>query len=861
MPSSWSLDSIDNTWLLLSTSSISVISCLFVILVYCVNPQVRKFPSNLAFYRTLCDLIFSLQFFILNTSSSSWSPPSPETCAEYAFWTQFSLFGSLSWFFIESVNVFFSVRNPFRRPHTRNMSYHVWVWLGSYITARLIDNVDLVGYRPGLEFCYTKINVGSLNLSNWTLLYFWIIVYWLLTCCSVIYSTSQLSKSSMERTLETRVKTIQRGIASLCCFSIVWGIAFVLWVASFIYERQNRSSTNLLVALSFLLNANGFLDCAVWIATHWSSYKEILCCENESKRSILAVDSSRTLLRKDVVAVKDISSALRREFIQNITHVIRNSLSLAISDQFPEEIVQFESRKKKKRFPLEISIREEKMEEEEEEEFEQDDDKEDKERYGLINEESSVIEEKAKLISKDSVKTCTLQLGKGKFYEYFPQSFATLRNDAFDTPPELFIRSFPADCDTLEERFSEGASGSLFFFTADMKFIVKTITKSELNTLKSIFESYFKHLLRHRTKSLVTRFYGLYAIELYSSLQFFVIMENIFWNPENIPVHIRYDLKGSWIDRWSENPNPLKGVMKDNDLHSSFHLEPSRAEKILCQALMDCSFLCSHGIMDYSLLLGVHQCVQLPSVIHCTALLNSEDASPELLKEDEKSTSSSTQGNVGISSNQGDTLKMQSDIRRSRTRQSRTSSSIFYRDFHNGSQVNVIKGDGIYYMGLIDILQKWNLSKIFERLFKVLIKCKDSNGISAVEPVTYANRFLTMLRKRLDVPLRCLESVPEAEVSYVTVSGETVLVRVNYKGLCVDNWEPLQNYIQAVPPEVLRVDSLGQQIAVDQASSVGVIRSSVSLLLSITGMQDDSKTSVSQTLMRDQPDGRHRKYL
>jgi len=60
-------------------------------------------------------------------------------------------------------------------------------------------------------------------------------------------------------------------------------------------------------------------------------------------------------------------------------------------------------------------------------------------------------------------------------------------------------------------------------------------------------------------------------------------------------------------------------------------------------------------------------------------------------------------------------------------------------------QVNVPE----YYMGMIDVLQAWNLSKRIERWAKIVLKgrwAKDvKDGMSAVEPNAYRDRFLVML--------------------------------------------------------------------------------------------------------------------
>lgn len=54
----------------------------------------------------------------------------------------------------------------------------------------------------------------------------------------------------------------------------------------------------------------------------------------------------------------------------------------------------------------------------------------------------------------------------------------------------------------------------------------------------------------------------------------------------------------------------------------------------------------------------------------------------------------------------------------------------------------VVEGPGCYYFGIIDILQEWNWKKKLERFYKMYIRGKDGDGLSCMEPIGYADRFL-----------------------------------------------------------------------------------------------------------------------
>jgi len=59
-----------------------------------------------------------------------------------------------------------------------------------------------------------------------------------------------------------------------------------------------------------------------------------------------------------------------------------------------------------------------------------------------------------------------------------------------------------------------GASGSFFFFSHDKKFIIKTMTQTELNLFRNkLVHSYFKYLEKH-PKSMLARIYGIYTVSI-----------------------------------------------------------------------------------------------------------------------------------------------------------------------------------------------------------------------------------------------------------------------------------------------------------------------------------------------------------
>ena len=93
----------------------------------------------------------------------------------------------------------------------------------------------------------------------------------------------------------------------------------------------------------------------------------------------------------------------------------------------------------------------------------------------------------------------------------------------------------------LSELGSPGKSGSFFYFSADYRFIIKTIHHDEHKLLRKILPKYHEHLVLN-PQTLINRIYGLHRVKLPRGRKIhFVVMANIF--PPNKDIHETFDLK------------------------------------------------------------------------------------------------------------------------------------------------------------------------------------------------------------------------------------------------------------------------------------------------------------------------------
>lgn len=196
-----------------------------------------------------------------------------------------------------------------------------------------------------------------------------------------------------------------------------------------------------------------------------------------------------------------------------------------------------------------------------------------------------------------------------KFKDYAPWVFRELREEYFRLDPADYLLSLTAKY-ILSELGSPGKSGSFFYFSRDYRFIIKTIHHSEHKFLLSILKDYYHHV-RTNPHTLLSRFYGLHRVKLPRGRKIhFVIMNNLF--PPHRDIHETYDLKGSTVGRLypeekaARNPRAVLKDLNWIDRHKQLELGPEKRAFLTEQLRSDLELLKKVHVMDYSLLVGIH---------------------------------------------------------------------------------------------------------------------------------------------------------------------------------------------------------------------------------------------------------------
>ncbi|CAN4115567.1 unnamed protein product [Withania somnifera] len=207
-------------------------------------------------------------------------------------------------------------------------------------------------------------------------------------------------------------------------------------------------------------------------------------------------------------------------------------------------------------------------------------------------------------------------LGKVKYTVtcYYAKRFETLRRIC--CPSEMdFIRSLSR----CKKWGAQGGKSNVFFAkTLDDRFIIKQVTKTELESFIKFAPAYFNYLsesISSGSPTSLAKILGIYQVTSKhlkggkESKMDVLVMENLLYGRSLTRL---YDLKGSSRSRYNPDSSGSNKVLLDQNLIESMPTSPifvgNKAKRLLERAVWnDTAFLASVDVMDYSLLVGVDE--------------------------------------------------------------------------------------------------------------------------------------------------------------------------------------------------------------------------------------------------------------
>ncbi|CAH0770067.1 unnamed protein product [Bemisia tabaci] len=335
-----------------------------------------------------------------------------------------------------------------------------------------------------------------------------------------------------------------------------------------------------------------------------------------------------------------------------------------------------------------------------------------------------------------------------KIKEYCPLVFRNLRErfgiDDLDYK-ESMTRSQPVAVD------SPGKSGAKFYQSYDKLFIIKTLTSEEVERMHSFLKQYHPYIVERHGKTLLPQYLGMYRLTVDGMEHYVVAMRNVFSN--HLATHRKFDLKGSTVDREASDREKEKDLptFKDNDFvkeGTKIYIGDDAKEKLLETLNADVGFLTNLHLMDYSLLLGIHDCAR------AEAERNEVDegmaGGPSDAEEDEDS-----EGGIGTGA--GDRYPWGSTppdsphgLFRDTSLQYDATTIIPELDIYAIPSSENAPVKEIYFIALIDVLTHYGVKKQAAKAAKTVKYGANVDGISTCDPEQYGKRFIEFLTKAME---------------------------------------------------------------------------------------------------------------
>ncbi|KAI8367667.1 uncharacterized protein BYT42DRAFT_618085 [Radiomyces spectabilis] len=205
--------------------------------------------------------------------------------------------------------------------------------------------------------------------------------------------------------------------------------------------------------------------------------------------------------------------------------------------------------------------------------------------------------------------------GTTKFFckIFFAEQFDALRRNC--GCDESFVSSLASCC---KWDSSGGKSGSVFLKTKDDRFLIKQISKYEMDAFLRFAPSYFQYMSEaffHELPTVLSKIFGLYRIGFKNTTtgrsmrMDILVMENLFY--QRVVKKI-FDLKGSMRNRHVQVTGKENEVLLDENMVELMFQSPlflrSHSKEMLRGSLHnDTLFLSRLDVMDYSLLVGVDE--------------------------------------------------------------------------------------------------------------------------------------------------------------------------------------------------------------------------------------------------------------
>ncbi|KAL4093058.1 hypothetical protein PRIC1_012047 [Phytophthora ramorum] len=739
---------------LLLGSAGSVSMCAVIIAAYLRTKWYRRHMHILLLNLALCEFCLAISFLL----EPAWNRVgagvgSDLSCRWLSTAREYLIMCSSAWTTCTALDLYYLMTNPFTSPRLNRHKYQGIAHFTAFMSAVIMCVSNSFGSPVAVgSFCWVGADTQARSdhisykhpSGSITGIWVFIVTPATITMVANLYVTLVSYgrfRRGVSATLRNRQVLLREGFlttVTLIAYSaLLWGVYGAYWLTSSAAQARRLSRL-----FAFLLSYRGSVPFILWCLYKRPQHKKMkpkpgMVVDGSAQRERLQTEDDDDADEDDDAVRPQMNLALLDELVFYTTHGIAKAVRITSTlGQYPSPTTSSYSTPPPEQF----------------------------EQPGREPAQYSFMVQPS---PEDAAWNAC------RFTAFRPLEFQRIRR-FFGIEEDAYLSSLNA-CTT--PKVSEGASGSFVYYSSDRSYVVKSLTHSESTFLHGILNEYSAYIEEQSGGSFLTRFLGSYSLELYGRPTHFVVMENVFDVQQGISIHQRYDIKGSWVDRNAQKPrrgaeatcrhcnlsfrcgssssrsNSVAGdklrrnvcpnragaphepnvVLKDMDLTMKLRFGKNDGRKLLAQLMRDSDFLCAHGVMDYSLLLGV---IEVSYLVNRQNILT-RDGSVFLPADSFSGKPSTPRRRSGNNDNEQGESEPAANPINGRVKQSQQCLRA----------AEVVIGPGFYYIGVIDMLQTWNLSKRFERFIKTAIFRKDPDGISAMPPKPYRDRFHRKLRE------------------------------------------------------------------------------------------------------------------
>lgn len=309
---------------------------------------------------------------------------------------------------------------------------------------------------------------------------------------------------------------------------------------------------------------------------------------------------------------------------------------------------------------------------------------------------------------------------KFKFKEYCPLVFRDLR-ERFCVKEHVFNQALSGT-----EPCYDPQDTSKYFYSKDSQFVVKLFHSEEVEFMHSILGEYHSYIVEMSGKTLLPHYLAMYRITVSGVEHYMIVMKNIF-SADGLTIHRRYDLKGSLVDREASEKVKAQNnpTLKDKDFLNDeikIKIGTDKKEEMMAILERDVNFLASLKIMDYSMLVGIHNVGQ-----------------PGLDEEDEEA--EQTSSDDLLEGEEAAEVPMECEVEEEEGEA--------VPNVYAYVSTESAPSKELYFVGLIDVLTKYNASKRAAHTAKTM-KHGAGAEISTVKPEQYAKRFMEFMNNAFE---------------------------------------------------------------------------------------------------------------